>query len=258
MDVETETSEYGDNRRGGPGEPPLRDAHEHANARQEYAVQVKRASEKHSGCPGRPGYDPELGVVCYCGETIGQIHPDDIIDPPARALASQTTAAALEAVPLVTEPIDEQVVSESGLASAVSPADPILARIDVIDPTGVYDSRMVEEHLLDVVARLERGAHYERVCAEDVYDKTMRYDFALKRATLKARDAVGGGDVNERKAWAELQIEAEYVALMIAKMKADAIKSTMHSLRSVQSAYQSIAKSIGSTYSATRNDNPKF
>lgn len=253
--AEYDSSDYGDNRRGGPGEPPRRGV---GAERHEYAVGIKRAQPDHQSCPGAPGYDPELGVVCYCGEVIGQIHPDDLIDPPEHDLASQTTAAALAAQPLVTEPVETQVVAESGLASAVSPADPILARIDVIDPTGVYDARMVEEHLLDVVARLERGAHYERVCAEDVYDKTMRYDFALKRATLKARDAVGGGDVNERKAWAELQIEAEYVALMIAKMKADAIKSTMHSLRSVQSAYQSIAKSIGSAYQGTRNDAPRF
>lgn len=251
MDVETETSNYGDITR--------RDAKDIAAYEQEQAVRIKRASAEHANCPGRPGYDPELGYVCYCGKVMEGPGLDDVLNLPQRP-PSLTSEAAAKATALVVPEETSSVRDSAGISSAVSPADPILARVDVIDPSMPYDSKMVEEHILDAIARHERGAHYERVCVEDVYDKTMVYEFALKRATLKARDAVGGGDVNERRAWTELQCEAEYVNLMIAKMKLDAIKSTMHSLRSNISGYQSIAKSIASAYTATRNDNsgPRF
>lgn len=225
------------------------DARSHAEERHEYAVQIKRADPEHAGCQGRPGYDPELGVVCFCGTPIGAVHPDDVLEPQVLP-ASTTTAAAALAEPLaVPQDIGKQVVSEANIASAVHPEDPILARIDVIDPSQPYTPEMVEEHLLDAVARLERGAHYERVCAEDVYDKTMRFESAHARALLKAHKEVGGAQ-DVRSAYAQVECETEYVDLLIAKMKLKAIQGTMHSLRSVISAYQTISRSVSTSYGA--------
>jgi hypothetical protein len=255
-----------------PGEPlepeePLLHGSEVAAARQEWAVQVKRRTLGHADCQGAPGYDIELGVVCYCGQVIHEPHPDDMAGPPAPLPASATTLQSHHAAPLVVpEETGRQVAAaDSGLASAVNPADPILARIDVIDPTQPYTPDMVEEHLLEAVARLERGAHYERVCAEDVYDKTMRYEAAHARAILRAQKECGGAQ-DVRAAFAAVEVETEYIQLMIAKMKLKAIQGTMHSLRSVISAYQTISRSIGTAYGAAgretnRNDSafrPRF
>lgn len=230
-------------------------AQELADERQSYAVHLKRRTEGHQSCPGAPRFDPELGVVCYCGEVLEL--PDGPPPTTQPLPPSETTRAAAAAVPVIVEPVDKQVTASSGIASAVHPQDPILARIDVIDPTAPYDAKMVEEHILDANARLERGAHYERVCAEDYYDKTMAYERARARALLQAHKEVGGA-ADIRGAWADVAVEAEYMDKMIAKMKLDAIKSTMHSLRAAISAYQSVAKSIATsygTYSQSKNYN---
>lgn len=221
-----------------------------------YAVKVKRADPEHAQCPGAPGYDPSVGVVCFCGEVIGDIRTEDLMAPLAALPESTTTQAAAVAKPLSVPPVEKGVRDTYGISSAVHPTDPILARVEIIDPSQPYTSEQVEQHLLDVVRRLEEGAHFERVCAEDMYDKTIQYEQAYNRARVKAKTEFGGSD-GDRTAWAKLQCEGEWVALIIAKAKLDAIKGTMHSLRSVQSAYQSVMKSIMSAYAGTANSNPR-
>lgn len=221
-----------------------------------YAVKTKRGNPEHAQCPGAPGYDPGVGVVCYCGEVIGAVRTEDLLAAAAPLPESTTTLAAADAKPLTVEPVETGVRDTYGISSAVHPADPILARVEIIDPTQPYTHEQVEQHLLDVVRRLEEGAHFERVCAEDMYDKTIQYEQAYNRARVKAKLEFGGSD-GDRTAWAKLQCEGEWVALIIAKAKLDAIKGTMHSLRSVQSAYQSVIKSILSAFAGTSNSNPR-
>lgn len=190
--------------------------------------------------------DPDYGVVCGCGTILGD--PDGAPPMPDPVLpASVTSEAAAGADPLAVQSTLTRVQTETGLTSSVDPADPILAELQIIDPTRPYDSRMVEEHLLEAVARLERGAHYERICAEDYAQRVLAYEKAYARAVLKA-ESKGAADI--RKAYAQVDCEQPYMERMIAKMKLDAIQGTMHSLRSVVSAYQSVAKSVASTYSA--------
>ena len=239
-----------------PNEEQPPSAREIAARDHEYAVKIKRAHPDHAQCPGAPGYDPSVGVVCYCGEVIGPIQGADLLADLPPLPESTTTVAAATARPLQVPPTDAEVKDARGVASAVHPADPILARVEIIDPTQPYDSAMVEAHLLDVVRRLEEGAHYERVCAEDMYDKTIRYEQAYNRARVKAKTEFGGSD-GDRTAWAKLQCEGEWLDLIIARAKLDAIKGTMHSLRSVQSAYQSVMKSILGAYQGTPNSNPR-
>jgi hypothetical protein len=234
----------------------LSTAREVADRDHVYAVKIKRGNPEHAQCPGAPGYDPSVGVVCYCGAVIGEVRTEDLLAPLTPLPESTTTRAAANARPLAVPPVETPVRDTYGIASAVHPADPILARVEIIDPTQPYTSEQVEQHLLDVVRRLEEGAHFERVCAEDMYDKTIQYEQAYNRAKVRAKTEFGGSD-GDRTAWAKLQCEAEWVALIIAKAKLDAIKGTMHSLRSVQSAYQSVMKSIMSAYTGTSNSNPR-
>jgi hypothetical protein len=232
------------------------DARSIADKGQEYAVQVKRRSEEHASCPGRPAYDPELGVMCYCSAIIGPPMVDDLMAPSKPLPSSTVTAAAKAAEPLVIEPPETVVKDVRGISSAVHPNDPILSTIEIIDPTQPYTPQMVEEHLLEAVKRQEEGAHYERVCAEDYADKVMRYEIKYNRKRIEARKAVGGAE-GDREAWARVECETEYLEREISKLKLKAIQGTMHSLRSVISAYQSVAKSIASAYSGTRNDAPR-
>jgi hypothetical protein len=192
--------------------------------------------------------DYDYGIVCSCAEVLGNppgLSP--MAAPPVQS--SATTAAAGRAVGMQVQTTTARVETETGLTSAVDPSDPILAELVLIDPTAVYDSKMVEEHLLEAVARLERGAHYERICAEDYAQRVLVYEKAYARALLAADSQGGAADI--RKARAQIACEQEYVERMVAKMKLDAIQGTMHSLRSVCSSYQSVMKSIASTYSAT-------
>lgn len=226
-------------------EGELQTAEERKRYLHDEVVKLKRANYAHADCPGSPQFDADLGGVCYCGYLLGW--PPELMVPVEETPLppSATTLAAAH-----TEPL--RVTDFNGISSAVDPGDPILAQLDIIDPTMPYDSKMVEEHILDAVARLERGAHYERICAEDHADKVLKYEMAHARARLRAMKECGGSE-GDRVAWASVEVESEYVERMIAKMKMDAIKGTMHSLRSALSAYQSVAKSIASTYSAVNS-----
>ena len=228
-----------------------------AEANHAYAVQVKRADEKHAQCQGAPRYDPELGVMCYCTELIGPPREEDILAAPAGLPPSTVSQAAAAAQPLAVPEVETGVRDTAGISSAVHPADPIMARVEIIDPTQVYTSEMVEKNLLDVVRRLEEGSHYERVCAEDYADKVMRYEMAYSRARIEAKKQIGGSE-GDREAWARVECETQYLDREIAKLKLKAIQGTMHTLRSVQSAYQSVMKSISSAYIGTQNSAPRF
>lgn len=222
-----------------------------------YAVKIKRADPRHAQCPGAPRYDPELGVMCFCTEIIGPPSEDDLLADPAALPPSTVSAAAAAAKPLEVAAPEQAIKDIRGVSSAVHPADPIMAEIDIIDPTAPYDSAMVEQHLLDAVRRLEQGSHYERVCAEDYADKVMRYELAYNRKRVEAKQQVGGSE-GDREAWARVECETQYLDREIAKLKLKAIQGTMHSLRSVISAYQSVMKSISTAYTGTPNSGPRF
>lgn len=191
--------------------------------------------------------DSEYGVVCGCGEILA-FRVDQEVD----TSTSITTAEVDPTRGPTTVPTSAQVVTTGDIASRVQPADPITAALDVIDPTGVYDSKMVEEHILDVLRRIERGAHYQRVCEEQMFELGMKLEFAKARARPKTR----GGAKDQRDAEVLLATEAEYRAYNLAKMKVEAIRNTMHNVRALLSGYQSIARSIQSAYSGANR--PSF
>jgi hypothetical protein len=223
----------------------MADARDMAMATKEQMLETVRAVQAEKGHPdcAMGIVDAEFGVVCGCGTILREVEGL----PPAPALDSQTTADAREAKPIVPEPSDRLVTTRSDIASAVDPADPIISQVQVIDPTAIYDSKMVEEHILDVIRRLEQGAHYQRVCEENVYHAKLELEKARARAMLEAYEQGGAADV--RAARVMLATEVEHTIHMVAEMKLMAIRQTMHSLRSMLSGYQSVARSLQSAYS---------
>lgn len=200
---------------------------------------IRAAQEAHIGHDGCDlgMLDPDMGLVCGCGVVLGDLR------------APEENDASLPAVPgMVVAPYAGEVTAAGGIASEISPADPVLSKLDIIDATHPYSPADVEQHLLEAVGRLERGAHYERVCGEDYAQICLEYEKAYARAFVKAKDRGGSDKLAEQRA--RLDVEEIAGRRMIAKMKLEAVKGTMHSLRSVISSYQSVAKSIATAYMA--------
>lgn len=194
-------------------------------------------------CECAPGVCVDGDVVCACGVVLGKMPKMQGEIPP-----SLSTAAAPTGKHVRVETEKGEIVSTEEVTSMVSPEDPIISRLAVIDPTRIYTPQEVQDHIADATARLERGAVYERFLAEAYGDAVIVHHNAVTWAEYKMKEHGSNGE--ERKAWARLQSEDQYTAMMVAKMKKDAIGATMHTLRSVLSAYQSIAKSISSIYSS--------
>lgn len=208
-------------------------------------------SPEHADCPNGV-WDEDYGPVCGCGVLLAE----PVEAAPRQLPASATTADADPSRHATTGEAGQEIATQGGIASAVAPADPITAALEVIDPNAPYDSKMVEEHMLDVMARLERGAHYQRVCEEEAYNAKLAYEMAHARAILDAQKQGGAADV--RSAAATLACEEEYTRKMVADMKVKAIRETMHSLRSVLSGYQSVGKSISAAYTGGGSNGPAF
>lgn len=189
--------------------------------------------------------DPENGLVCGCGVILGDLRAPRTGSAEMEPREALRVAAEEARVTAALEPGEP---SEIGIASRVHPADPIVSRIDVIDATQPYTPADVEQHLLEAVGRLERGAHYERVCAEDYAQIVQRYEIEYARAFVKAKTRGGTDKMSEQLA--RVEIEEIATQRMVAKMKLDAVKGTMHSLRSTISSYQSILRSVQTAYQA--------
>lgn len=203
------------------------------------AIEQARETAGHQDCAPGGIVDQELGVVCTCGTILGDL---------LRGHGDGTVAASAEAagpVHALTPPSDE---IELGRASRVDAADPITASLDVIDPTQLYTPAMVEERMLDVLARLDRGMHFERLCLEELYRLELEYDLAHARALLAAAEQGGASDV--RSARAKVAVGDLFGRLQVARLKTKATASAMHNLRSELSGYQSIAKSVAASFGA--------
>ena len=128
-------------------------------------------------------------------------------------------------------------------ADVVDAEDPIAARITIIDPSLPYGPADVEHQLLDIAARIERGVHFQRSWEERHYYAKVGFELASARALVDAT----GGDAATRKAQALLDCEHEYLELMVCETMIKAIRETMHNLRSLQSGYQTVARSVGAS-----------
>lgn len=214
------------------------------------AVQVQREGGQHAEHE-LAYYDPEDGVVCACGHVFG-VRLDDL-DAEMEATAPEAAESVDEAVAIRDRVVDapdadqESALVSVGRELVQREVNPIVARVDLIDPTQPYGPTEVEHHILDATARLERGIVFEAALIASAHKATMEYTLAFSRALAKQ----SGGDGEWRKARAMGEVEREYELMMQAVMARDAMKATLHSLRSVLSSYQSVAKSVVASYGAT-------
>lgn len=146
----------------------------------------------------------------------------------------------------------ENVLVSAGMnildkAAAGSPVRPGVA---LLDPTKPYGPKEVEEHILDVNARLERGIEFEAALIAVRDSLEMEYNLAFARALSHAT----AGDAAGRKAEAMLACEDHYRAMVHGKQVWGAMAATTHSLRSVLTAYQSVAKSVAAAYNQTNRN----
>ena len=167
----------------------------------------------HSACPGndnaRFSFEDQR-VFCGCGRSFELVG----------------------AQPVTPTPGTELVRTEAH--------DPVKARLATIDPTLAYTPVDLEMRILDVLARLEQGAVFER----DAIDDAARKELAWKKAFWVAREASEKSAADKREADAMVKTMELYEAHLEASWVAKAVKATMHNLRSILSGYQSVAKSV--------------
>lgn len=143
--------------------------------------------------------------------------------------------------------------SQPGPPSVASPADveqrqadPIQAALSSINPTMAYTPVDVEMRMLDILARLEQGMVFERVLSEQAASAHMEWE----RAYWIAYEASEAGAADRRKADAMLRTLELHQDMLQKQFAEKAAKSTMHTLRSVLSGYQSVAKSVVADFNA--------
>lgn len=124
------------------------------------------------------------------------------------------------------------------------PADPLDTRVTVIDPTLPYGPEQVEYQLLRIEGQLERGIHFQRFWEERLHYAKVAFELANARALVAAT----GGDAGTRKAQALLACEQEYMELAVCETMVRSVRECMHTLRSLQTGYQTISNSVGATY----------
>jgi hypothetical protein len=122
----------------------------------------------------------------------------------------------------------------------VQAEDPIAARVVVIDPTLPYGPQDVEHQLLDINGRIERGVHFQRYWEERHFVAKSDYEICWARAMVKAQ----GGSADVRKAHALLECEDQWRELQLCEAMVRAVRETMHNLRSLQSGYQTVSRSV--------------
>lgn len=179
-------------------------------------AQAERHQDSSTGPPGvdpgvRQAVEPGVALAASLGE-----------DPPSAAGQLPARRADL-------------VVAE----------DPIATTVTIIDPTLPYGPLDVEGQLIDIAARIERGVHFQRYWEERLCRAGMEFDLAHARALVRA----SGGDVGTRKAQALLDCEMEYREKSVCETMVRAVRDTMHNLRSLQSGYQTISRSVGAVIS---------
>jgi hypothetical protein len=129
----------------------------------------------------------------------------------------------------------------------VEAQDPLAARVVVIDPSQPYTPQDVEQQLLDIEARLERGMHFQRYWEEAAYAAKMAYTIKAAKAR---QDAPGAKD--QRDAYVLVRCEAEWREMELADAMVKSMRETMHTLRSLQSGYQTVSRSVSESMRGVR------
>jgi hypothetical protein len=136
-------------------------------------------------------------------------------------------------------------------ATPPSAADPVQPGLPLIDPSEIATPEQLEAHLLDVIQRLETGQLFERQCIETEYRARLAWEKA------KAKQIAKGGKAADVRMAAALTEHGElYEKYLIAEMMRKATQAAMHNCRSMLSGYQTVARSVLTTYQAGGSPGP--
>jgi hypothetical protein len=136
-----------------------------------------------------------------------------------------------------------EVEVRPGNMITVHGADPI-ARQAALIPQGAHlTPEMLEQNILDVLERLEKGGAFERMCIEQEAEAKTAYTIAYARAFNQQTGAV---EVRTQAAIEAVipQLEARDEAIMIRK----AVQASLHTLRSVLSGYQTVNSNVRAAF----------
>ena len=123
----------------------------------------------------------------------------------------------------------------------VEAEDPLAARVVTIDPTQPYGPLDVEHQLLDIAQRLERGVHFQRYWEERQFAADATYTNKAARERWNHR---GDGAKDVRDAAVHMACQEEWTELRLCDAMVRAVRETMHNLRSLQTGYQTVARSV--------------
>lgn len=182
------------------------------------AVQLREHG--HGACrqDEQARYDFAAGsIICGCGHTV-------------------VLEGAQQFAPDMDGPRDVELAAK----------DPVRATLATIDPTIAYTPVDLEMRILDVLARLEVGAVFERKAVED--DAAAK--LAFKKAYWIAKNASEASAADRREADAMVMVLDLYLDHVEKEMVRKAVAATMHNLRSILSGYQSVARSVSADFGA--------
>lgn len=213
----------------GPGTAPAEPDAASVAARITDKVQAALALGKHLPCSlaefAAMTSDDSGAVVAVCG--CGEFFPLEGLVDGARTLS------------------DAEVQVRPGNTVTVHAADPI-ARQAALIPQGVHlTPEMLEQNILDVLERLEKGGAFERMCIEQEAAAKTAYTIAYARAF---NQATGPVEVRNQAAIEATipELEARDEAIMIRK----AVQASLHTLRSVLSGYQTVNGNVRAAMNA--------
>jgi len=130
-------------------------------------------------------------------------------------------------------------------------ADPVQPGLALIDPSEIATPEQLEAHLLDVIQRLETGQLFERECIEAEYEARLAWELAKAKQIAK-----GGAAADVRMAAALAEHGDLYERYLRAEMMRKATQAAMHNCRSMLSGYQTVARSVLTTYQAGGSAGP--
>lgn len=119
--------------------------------------------------------------------------------------------------------------------------DPLVDRLDPLDPTLPYTPEDVELKIVDIMRAIDRSELFlrQQIAREHAaqHNLDFRYNLAIAQSEAKAAD--------QRKAEAWIATERQRFEATEASMLVRALRDAQHNLRSVLSGYQSVARSLG-------------
>jgi hypothetical protein len=188
------------------------------------------------------GYQRASDVLSAEGRTgvdangVGWVAPPGTTDDQMRAAGVEPSAD-----------LAEQQWEPTKFDTPVSAADPINAKVVAIDPTLPYGPAEVEAQLVDIERRLESGQVFQRQWEDRAFKTGLAFELGWARAMNECTES----SADRRKAAVLVKIEPLLIDKLLAEHMVKAVRETMHNLRSQLSGFQSIARSVTSTYSVS-------